>query len=192
MDSIADNIVKLRKQKGWSQEELAEQAKISLRTLQRIESKTHKPRGKIVSLIGIALECDFHEIASQQQKKAQSFSVKFINYFFLIIANLILVAIAGFTTIDADANLNSKIAGVLLSIFIPLCIVQLTLKMPPTERLLKFGLGYFIYFVSVFSIAGFVTGFTSGLFVCLLISLTLLYFGQQVLNKKTRYFNEYN
>ena len=40
METIGTKISKIRKQKGMSQEELADMSKINLRTLQRIEKKT--------------------------------------------------------------------------------------------------------------------------------------------------------
>lgn len=53
---LAEKIGSLRKNKGFSQEELAEYASINLRTLQRIESGKTEPRGQTLRLIAKALE----------------------------------------------------------------------------------------------------------------------------------------
>jgi len=51
MELIGKKIAEIRKQKGLTQEEVSELAKINLRTLQRIEKSDTEPRGN--SLKGI-------------------------------------------------------------------------------------------------------------------------------------------
>lgn len=51
MNEIGKKIRELRKKKGLSQEELAESAKVNLRTIQRIENDESEPRGKTLNLI---------------------------------------------------------------------------------------------------------------------------------------------
>ena len=46
MNEIGKKIRDVRKKKGLSQEELAESAKVNLRTIQRIENNESEPRGK--------------------------------------------------------------------------------------------------------------------------------------------------
>ncbi|WP_165747974.1 helix-turn-helix domain-containing protein [Cellulophaga sp. Z1A5H] len=184
MNSIANKIIETRKIKGLSQEELAEQSKISLRTLQRIENNENNPRGKTLSLICNTLDLNLEGLLSTNQSQPFKITTKFFDFFFLAVANLILVALLGFMTIDSQANFNSRFAMVLLSILIPLFIVNFTPNMSSTERLLKFGFGSLLYFIATLSIAGFVTGFLSGLFLCMLINLSMLYFGSQLIHKK--------
>ncbi|WP_025614056.1 helix-turn-helix domain-containing protein [Cellulophaga baltica] len=184
MNSIANKIIETRKIKGLSQEELAEQSKISLRTLQRIENNENNPRGKTLSLICNTLELNLEEMLATNQNQSPNIATKFINFFFFTVANLLLVALLGFMTIDSQANFNSRFAMVLLSILIPLFIINFTPNMSSNERLLKFGFGYLLYFIATLIIAGFVTGFLSGLFLCILINLSMLYFGSQLINKK--------
>ena len=49
MNLVGVKIKELRKKKGFSQEELAETAKVNLRTIQRIENNENEPRGKNTS-----------------------------------------------------------------------------------------------------------------------------------------------
>ncbi len=51
MENIGKKIVELRKSKGYTQEELAEKAKVNLRTIQRIENDENKPSGNTLKLI---------------------------------------------------------------------------------------------------------------------------------------------
>ncbi len=55
MESLGNKIKELRKKKGLSQEELAENAGLNLRTIQRIENNKNEPRGKTLHLICRAL-----------------------------------------------------------------------------------------------------------------------------------------
>ena len=55
METIARKIGEIRKQKGLTQEELAEQAQVNLRTIQRIENSESEPRDKTLRLICDAL-----------------------------------------------------------------------------------------------------------------------------------------
>lgn len=60
MKTIGQKIAEIRKQKGFSQEELAENSKVSLRTIQRIEKDETDPRGAtlkaICDVLGINIE----------------------------------------------------------------------------------------------------------------------------------------
>lgn len=185
MNWIAKKISETRKLKGLSQEELAEQAKINLRTIQRIENSESEPRGKTLNLICNVLDINTSELIldenSLREKKA---GTKIANGFFLVILNLVLTGIVGFLTLDANANMNSAFGGILLSFFLPFFIVIFTKKMTGIERMLKFGLGYFTYFILVMVIHGFPTGFKTGLFPSLLISLCVLYYGNELIKNR--------
>lgn len=178
MNGIAKKISEIRKIKGLTQEELAEQAKINLRTIQRIENSESEPRGKTLNLICEVLEIDSEDLMlTKSTFREKNIGTKIINGLFLIILNMVLMAIIGFLTLDSNANMNSIFGGYLLSVFLPFFIVIMTKKMSGMERMLKFGFGYIAYFVLVMAIYGFPTGFGTGLFPCLLISLSILYFG---------------
>lgn len=69
--SLAEKIVSLRKSKGLSQEKLAENASINLRTLQRLENGKTEPRGQTLRLIARALDRpleDFLDFTKEEDK----------------------------------------------------------------------------------------------------------------------------
>ena len=59
---LAEKIESLRKSKGITQESLADQSSINLRTLQRIEAGQTEPRGNTLRLIAQALETPLEEL----------------------------------------------------------------------------------------------------------------------------------
>ncbi|MBU2905810.1 helix-turn-helix domain-containing protein [Arenibacter algicola] len=177
MNKIAKKISEIRKSKGLTQEELAEQSNINIRTIQRIESGESEPRGKTLNLICDVLQIDISELIPNEDSMTNNIGVLIINKFFLLALNMMLMGMIGYLTLDSNANLNSRFGGLMLSIFLPYFIVTLTKKMNNKERMFKFGFGYIIYFVFIMIKHGFPIGFGTGLFPCLLISLSVLYFG---------------
>ncbi len=185
MNRIAKRIKDVRKLKGLTQEELAELSNVNLRTIQRIENNKNEPRRQTLVLICNVLAIDINEFANGESIKRNTLGNKIVNVLFLVVLNLILMGIVGFLTLDSKANINSVFGGFLLSVFIPLFIVQMTKKMSGLERLIKFGSGYFSYFLLVIFNLGFPIGFLTGLFPCLLISLFILYFGSLLIRNYT-------
>src|SRR5699024_3034716 len=59
---IAEKIKQVRIQKGYSQEKLAENASLNLRTIQRVENGKSKPRGDTLVRIAEALNVTIDEI----------------------------------------------------------------------------------------------------------------------------------
>ncbi len=189
MNPIAKKISEKRKNKGLTQEELAKQAKINLRTIQRIENSESQPRGTTLNLICEVLEIDPKELISKENSiRENKFGIKIINGLFLLTLNLILMGIIGFLTLDSNANINSRFGGYLLSFFLPFFIFTQTKKMRGMDRMLKFGFGYIVYFILVMVIYGFPTGFVTGLFPCLLISLSVLYFGNEFIKDREKHY----
>ncbi len=185
MNSIAKKIIETRKLKGLTQEELAEQSQVNLRTIQRIENSESEPRGKTLTLICDALQINIQELV-MGDKNGDSIKLasKITNGLFLLALNLILMSVIGFLTLDSNANVNSRLGAFLLSIFMPLFIVILTKKMNGIERMLKFGFGFIIYFFLVTISNGFPIGFTTGLIPCLLLALSVLYFGHELIRNR--------
>lgn len=184
MNSISNLIVSSRKIKNLTQEQLAELSKVNLRTIQRIENNENTPRGNTLKLICDVLEIEIpHTSTENHQAKPQLMEIVF-EYFFLILINLVLIAIIGWMTLDSEANINSRIAGFLLSFFIPISIVYLTPKMSKFERILKFGSGFFIYSLSSIIIVGLPTAFVTALLPCLSVSLITLFYGDLIFQKK--------
>jgi len=185
MSPIARKISETRKLRGLTQEELADLSQVNLRTIQRIENGENTPRSTTLRLICKVLNIDFNELISKKTFiSPNNYLVsKIVNLFFLIMLNLILMALIGYLTLDSNANLNSKIGGLLISIFLPLFIVNFTPHLNGFQRILRFGLGYISYFILVIVIHGFSIGFTTMLFPCLAISLSILNFGSNFYSK---------
>lgn len=181
MNVVAKKISETRKAKGLTQEELAEKSNVNLRTIQRIENNESEPRGKTLNLICDALQLNTSELAIVENEKLNGIGTKIVNVFFLVVLNSILMGIIGFLTIDSNANFNSRAGGFLISIFLPIFIVFLTRNMSGIERMMKFGVGYMAYFILITISQGFPFGFVSGLFPCLLLSLGVLYFGNELI-----------
>lgn len=185
-DSIGNKILEIRKLKGLTQEELAELSKVNLRTIQRIENNENEPRGNTLNLICNVLEINSDYLTSKiERNKGKFIGSLIVNGVFLVLLNLLLMSIIGFLTLDSNANINSRIGALLLSFFIPFFIVQLTQKMNALERMLKFGTGFLVYIILLLIVQGFQKGFIgglrTGLFLCLIISIGVLYYGKVIL-----------
>ncbi len=71
---LGKKISELRKDKGFTQEELVDKCNISVRTLQRIESGEVTPRSYTVKTILAALDYDLNKITYTDDKTARGFS----------------------------------------------------------------------------------------------------------------------
>ena len=60
--NLAKNLKELRALRGMSQEYLAEESRIGLRTIQRIENNESKPTGETIKRIAIALDVELTEL----------------------------------------------------------------------------------------------------------------------------------
>lgn len=181
MNPRGKKIIEARKLKGITQEELAEMSNINLRTIQRIENNESEPRSKTLSLICDVLQIDLEDVLiSETINERIGIGDKIVHWLFLIILNMMLVFIISFLTMDSFANFNSRFASFLLSVFIPFFIVFLTKRMSGMERMLKFGFGMIASFTHVMILHGFPTGWMTGLFASMMIFLTVLYFGGEL------------
>lgn len=181
MSSIGNKIIELRKTKGLSQEDLAEIAKVNVRTIQRIENNENIPRGNTLTLISEGLGIKSDELLELNNKTSKKSVGEIIaNIIFLLAFNIVLISLTGYFTLDVNANLNSRTAAYLLSVLIPFFIVLKTDKMKPTERLIKFGFGYIYYLISSMIIIGIPRSFVVGLLPNLLISLAVLFYGNEI------------
>ena len=179
MSIIGKKIYETRKLKGYSQEKLAELSKINLRTIQRIENNENEPHGKTLSLICDVLEIDIEELM-KNETPIKSLGAKITNWIFLIGLNFLLMTIFGFLMIDSNANWNSRLGGLIFSIFIPFVIVFLTKKMSGMERMLKFGIGFIIYIILAIIMIGIQTAIIL-VIPFLLVALSILYYGNGIL-----------
>ncbi|MEX0313904.1 MAG: helix-turn-helix domain-containing protein, partial [Allomuricauda sp.] len=105
MNLIGNKISETRKTMGLTQEELAEQSHISLRTIQRIENNENEPRGKTLDLICDILQINKEElIHSKTVKEKNGIGTYSTNGIFLLALNLLLVTLIGCTTSYIGAN----------------------------------------------------------------------------------------
>lgn len=79
MKHIGNKIREIRKKKGLSQEELADRAKVNLRTIQRIENDQNQPHGKTMQLICEVLEVNVEDILDYGKREDR----KYLSYFHL-------------------------------------------------------------------------------------------------------------
>ena len=59
---LAKNLKELRAVRGMSQEYLADESRVSLRTIQRIENNESEPTGETIKRIAIALDVELTEL----------------------------------------------------------------------------------------------------------------------------------
>ena len=71
-NSIAKGLKELRTIKGMSQEFLAEESRVSLRTIQRIENEESTPTGETIKRLAIALDVEINELVDSNSKDETS------------------------------------------------------------------------------------------------------------------------
>jgi transcriptional regulator with XRE-family HTH domain len=177
--TLGEKIVNTRKSKGLTQEDLAEFSQLNLRTIQRIENDKTVPRGKSLDLICKVLDLKMDELlVGIKSAERRSYWELAVNGLFLIVVNIIEMTIFGFLTLDSNANLNSRLGALLLSILLPLFIALKTKDMGGIERMMKFGAGLIAYFFLVLYIPGFHAGLGTFLFPVIIIFLAVLNYGR--------------
>lgn len=72
-NALAEKIRELRKQLGFSQEELAERTKLSLRTIQRIENGETTARGDTLSRLATGLNVEIGDLTEDEDQENHSF-----------------------------------------------------------------------------------------------------------------------
>lgn len=94
MTHIGKKIAGIRKTKGLTQEEVAEMAKINLRTLQRIEKGDTEPRGNSLKGICAALAINMDEIVDygkiEDRKYLMFLHLSVLCFLFIPLGNMIL------------------------------------------------------------------------------------------------------
>jgi transcriptional regulator with XRE-family HTH domain len=118
MTEIGKKIRELRKKKGLSQEELAESAKVNLRTIQRIEKNESEPRGKTLNLICQVLDINAEDILDYGKQTDISyltiFHLSVITFLAIPVGNIILPLILWMNKKDKIIGLK-KIGANLLN-----------------------------------------------------------------------------
>lgn len=120
--NLANNISGFRKKLGLSQEALAEEANVSLSTIQRIEKGTVKPRAFTLKVLAETLNVDISELISKPTENENSklicSALKKLNLsslflFFLPIINLIIPIVLWKKS--KEIHSKNSIAGKILS-----------------------------------------------------------------------------
>ena len=134
MNEIGAKIKKQRKQKGLSQEELAESASVNLRTIQRIENNKNEPRGNTLNQICKVLEINAEEILDYGKQPDNSYLVFFhlsvLSYLVFPLGNIILPMILWQTKKDKviglkDAGANLLNYQIVWTVFLTLSIINM-------------------------------------------------------------------
>lgn len=117
MNEIGKKIKEVRKKKGLSQEELAESAKVNLRTIQRIENNESEPRGKTLNLICEVLDINIEDILDYGKQDDKSYMIIFhlsvIVFLAIPVGNIILPLILWMTKKDKIIGLKEIGANLL-------------------------------------------------------------------------------
>jgi len=110
MKEIGSKIREIRKRKGLSQEELAEAAKINLRTIQRIETNANEPSGKTLNLLCDALSISIDEIVDYGKKEDKTFLMLFhlsvLSFLVLPLGSIIIPLVLWLTKKDKIVGLK--------------------------------------------------------------------------------------
>lgn len=111
-----------------------------------------------------------------------SIANKLVSAAFLVLLNLALMTIIGYLTLNVDATVNSRVAALLLSFFMPFFIVYKTPYMSGLERFLKFGSGFLVYITLSLIIIRLPAALFTWLLPCLVLALAVLYYGKELLH----------
>ncbi|WP_298950281.1 helix-turn-helix domain-containing protein [uncultured Nonlabens sp.] len=110
MNTVGTKIKEIRLKKGMSQEELATDSQVSLRTIQRIENNENEPRGKTLQLICEILDINIEELLDYGKHEDQQFMMFFhlsvLAGVFIPIGNIILPLILWLTKKDKTQGLQ--------------------------------------------------------------------------------------
>lgn len=110
MNTVGTKIKEIRLKKGMSQEELATESQVSLRTIQRIEKNENEPRGKTLQLICETLDINIEELLDYGKHEDQQFMMFFhlsvLAGVFIPIGNIILPLILWLTKKDKTQGLQ--------------------------------------------------------------------------------------
>lgn len=74
---IGEKVSQIRKEKAWSQEDLAERSGLSVRTIQRIEKNGSKPRPFTVQTLASALDVEVTTLLSKEKQRGQAPAIDF-------------------------------------------------------------------------------------------------------------------
>jgi transcriptional regulator with XRE-family HTH domain len=165
-------IKKYRQVKGLTQKELAEKTQLNTRTIQRLENEETEPRPHTLRQIAEVLEIPIN--TDEESKSRHLFWSGLMNLVGLILLNFGIVFIFGYLTMDSNANMNSLFGAFLLSLIMPFVICFFTTSLSKEERLVKYGLGSWLYVLAFVVIHGPLVVIAKGLlFIVVFYSVSL-------------------
>jgi len=163
---LSTQIQQLRKQKGLSQEALAERSGLSVRTIQRIEAGVSKPRVFTLKVLANALEVSMTELEMTEQVAAKSLKdyryVKLMNlsilsYLVMPLANIVFPLIIwrqqkeDKLAKELGAKLISfQIWWTLMSILVFIATPLVSLALTGQTQVGQFPMAIALYFLLVF------------------------------------------
>jgi|SRR5690554_5155896 len=160
MKTIGQKIAEIRKQKGLSQEELSENSKVSLRTIQRIEKDETDPRGATLKAVCEALQINIEDILDYGKHEDKTYLIflhlSVLVFWVIPFGNIILPLILWLNKKDkiVDVNiqgtniLNFQIVWTILS---NICIVTFAiLKIMHLENSNWFILAFLVLYIANF------------------------------------------
>ncbi len=117
MKTLGNKIAEIRKNKGLTQEDLAESAKVNLRTIQRLENGETTPRGNTLHAICEVLEVNLEEILDYGKKEDTNFLTYFhlsvLSFLVIPLGNIILPMILWLSKRDKIVSLHEQGVNVL-------------------------------------------------------------------------------
>jgi transcriptional regulator with XRE-family HTH domain len=118
MNNPGEKIKQIRLTKGISQEELAEMAKVNLRTIQRLENNESIPRGQTLQLVCNALEIKVESLSEYGKKNDSGFLAAFylsiLSFFVIPLGNIFVPFILWLIKKDKITGLREKGKKVIL------------------------------------------------------------------------------
>lgn len=115
----AERVLEARKQKSWSQEELATAAGLNLRTIQRIETEASASLQSMKALAS-ALDLDVHDFAFQEIKMPQQWEYKVVESKdrTALQPELAAAGAEGWELVSATAMFNTMMTKVVYTLFL--------------------------------------------------------------------------
>ncbi|MBI9072440.1 MAG: helix-turn-helix domain-containing protein [Melioribacteraceae bacterium] len=145
---LGKKILELRKEKGYTQEELAHECKVNVRSIQRIENGDVNPRMATLLLLQEVLDHDFKDVKCEETKSL--LLIMHISSIFPIVLVPLLIWIRK-KDISHDINVHGRDVinfqlSMMIYLFASSFLVLLIIGLP-----ILMLLGPFIFFLSVFN-----------------------------------------
>ena len=157
MKTLGEKIAEIRKQKGLSQERLAESARVNLRTVQRIENNETEPRGTTLNLLCSALSVNVEHLFEYGKKEDKGyirfFHLSVLSFLFIPMGNIIIPSILWQIKKDHIKSLHERAINLInfqiiwTALYSLLIFVGLLFKImhyPPSAFLIYSGLTVYV------------------------------------------------